>query len=223
MALFRFVRPGNKHRILNKLLGTGRSGSFDLHPNLQQWAIMDFSSTLPDIPIFSKDYDLALQDFYGSFIFNWWKRFNCETWTIILEVKEGHGTWNGREIAKGIRGRFTDNEPVAVLTRATIRLHKLRSFWTKVPPVSRQFFRQPGVLFSLGIGESPLVHQATFSIWESLEKMRAFAYNSIEHRDVIQKTRKENWYKEEMFLRLSPILTAGSLKGVNPFPLTPEG
>ena len=69
---------------------------------------------------------------------------------------------------------------------------------------------------SFGIGEVPLYRQATFSVWESVEDMKAFAYQSAEHREVIQKTRDENWYSEELFARFKLIASFGTLKGADP-------
>jgi hypothetical protein len=37
-----------------------------------------------------------------------------------------------------------------------------------------------------------------------------------QHVEVIQKTRNENWYSEEMFIRFKPIASFGSLNGNNP-------
>jgi heme-degrading monooxygenase HmoA len=47
----------------------------------------------------------------------------------------------------------------------------------------------------------PLTKQATFSIWESEAEMKAYAYKMRAHQEVIKRTRDENWYSEEMFLR----------------------
>jgi heme-degrading monooxygenase HmoA len=47
----------------------------------------------------------------------------------------------------------------------------------------------------------PYFKQATFSIWESKAAMKAFAYGSQHHKDVVAKTRKEDWYSEDMFVR----------------------
>jgi heme-degrading monooxygenase HmoA len=73
-----------------------------------------------------------------------------------------------------------------------------------------------GYLHSIGIGEAPFFRQATLSIWASMEKMKAFAYGSKEHADVIRKTRKEDWYSEELFARFKVISSSGKLNGVNP-------
>jgi hypothetical protein len=46
--------------------------------------------------------------------------------------------------------------------------------------------------------------------------MKAFAYGSKEHADVIRKTRKEDWYSEELFARFKIISSSGKLNGIDP-------
>jgi heme-degrading monooxygenase HmoA len=102
---------------------------------------------------------------------------------------------------------------IAVLTRATIRLNKLSAFWKNVETVSSQMRTAKGFITSVGIGEVPFIKQATFSIWQSKEYMKQFAYNMQQHAEVIKKTRKENWYSEEMFVRFKIVASSGSLRG----------
>lgn len=132
---------------------------------------------------------------------------------------EGHGTWNGKEVfgtyppvaeVANYSGR------IAVLTRATIRLHKLSAFWKQVDRVAETMSTAPGFITSVGIGEIPWIKQATFSVWESREQMKQFAYRMREHQDVIRRTRQEKWYSEEMFVRFAIISTRGTLRGVDP-------
>jgi len=101
-----------------------------------------------------------------------------------------------------------------LLTRATIRLKKLALFNEHVEEVSNDMRKADGFLFSVGIGESPRLKQATFSIWQSKEQMKQFAYKMKDHAEVIQKTRKENWYSEDMFVRFKVLKTWGTIKGV---------
>jgi hypothetical protein len=135
----------------------------------------------------------------------------------VLELIEGHGSWDGKKLTPDTKNNAKTTGPIAVLTRATIKLGKLRNFWQNVAPVSDQMKHAGGLIMSIGIGEIPLIRQATFSIWDSMDHMKAFAYSMHEHREVIKKTRKDKWYSEEMFLRFKPITTMGSLKGHNPF------
>lgn len=72
------------------------------------------------------------------------------------------------------------------------------------------------MIVSLTIGEAPFFRQATFSIWDNLESMKEFAYNSAEHLDVIRKTRQEDWYSEELFARFALISASGNLNGKDP-------
>ena len=103
-----------------------------------------------------------------------------------------------------------------MLTRATIRLNKLKGFWGNVDGVAALMTSARGYINSYGIGEAPFYRQATFSIWESVDDVKAFAYRSREHADVIKKTREENWYSEELFARFKPIGSFGTLNGKDP-------
>ena len=82
--------------------------------------------------------------------------------------------------------------------------------------VASQMNSAPGFITSVGIGEVPWIKQATFSIWESKEQMKQFAYKMQEHAEVIRKTRKENWYSEDMFVRFKILASYGSLQGHDP-------
>ena len=46
--------------------------------------------------------------------------------------------------------------------------------------------------------------------------MKQFAYKTNNHAEVIKKTRKENWYKEEMFTRFTILASYGTLNGHDP-------
>jgi hypothetical protein len=146
----------------------------------------------------------------------WLCFFRCEVCTIELIPIEGHGTWDQKP-AFGILPKSSEYEgPVAVLTRATIRFSKLSAFWSSVDQVARQMQLAPGFIRSFGIGEVPFIKQATFSIWQDKSGMKSFAYQMQQHRTVIQRTRKENWYSEDMFVRFIPKSVTGTVKGENP-------
>jgi hypothetical protein len=77
----------------------------------------------------------------------------------------------------------------------------MRNFWKHVDGVAMQMAAADGFVQSYGLGEVPFVRQATFSIWQSKQHMREFAYRMHEHKEVIRKTYSERWYREEMFVR----------------------
>lgn len=198
MALFHFPLYFNKKIAFYKLMGTGRNGSFDIWPDLSQWSIMLFYDQKLQQPINAKT---TASHLLGPFIMAWLNLFHSKLRIIHLEPYAGHGTWDNQSF---INQRKTSEEPtgkIGVLTRATIRLSRLTAFWKAVPSTSFQLEKQPGFLYSIGIGEVPLVKQATFSIWASEADMKAYAYQMRAHQEVIRKTRNEKWYSEEMFLR----------------------
>lgn len=188
-----------------RLLGSGHNGTFDLSPDWQQWGLL---AVWDDREAFDSFYD-------QSFIAKWWDLFASEKWTILCEPLQCHGKWDGKEPFGDINIENYKG-PVAVLTRATIRLNGLKNFWANVDVVSELMKRSRGFVMSLGVGERPVYKQATFSVWDSLDDVKAFAYGSKEHVEVIKKTRDEGWYSEELFARFKPIASMGTLNHADP-------
>ena len=228
MAIFRLPLVFKKQIGFWKLMGTGKNGSFDKTPDLSQWAIL-----VVDKPqFFPQDQDWKsleepaaasnyLKNRYGAFITAWWRLFNCEIWTIVLEPIEGHGLWDGNQPFGPVPIKSDYEGPIAILTRASIKLNKLKDFWDNVDQVANSMAGAPGFLHSFGIGEVPWIKQATFSIWTSKAAMKAFAYQMQEHTNVIAKTRREKWYSEDLFMRFKPLASFGKLQGVDPLKQKP--
>ena len=214
MAAHRFPFWFNKNISFFKLLGCGKNGTFDKHPDWQQWGILAVNRQSLNITETSDEN--LIQQLYGSFIGKWMRFFKCETWTIFLEPIEGHGSWDGKQPFGDLEKNTPYEGPIAILTRATIRLSKLKSFWQNVNGVAGQMANADGLISSIGIGELPFIKQATFSVWQSKDAMKQFAYQMHQHTEVIKKTRKENWYSEDMFVRFKPVKTFGTIKGSNP-------
>ncbi len=107
-------------------------------------------------------------------------------------------------------------EPVAVLTRATVRWRHVPPFLRSVPAVDAHLHTADGLLRAVGIGELPVGRQATFSLWRDAEAMTRFAYRTAEHVDVVQRTRDHGWYGEEWFARFEPLAWTGTWDGGHP-------
>ena len=205
MAVHRLPLAMRKECRFWQLLGSGRNGTFDLQPDWQQWGLLAVW-----------DDSEAFDEFYqNSFVARWWKALAYERWTILCEPLQSHGKWDAQEpFGQPDIKNYTGS--VAVLTRATIRLSKLKGFWSNVDSVANIMADAPGFITSIGIGEAPVYRQATFSIWKSIDDVKAFAYASREHAEVIKKTRNNNWYSEELFARFRPIASFGTINGVDP-------
>src|SRR4051794_13563161 len=104
MALFRLPLLFNKKIRFRKLLGCGKNGTFDIHPDWRQWGILTVSSfkfPVEQIQITKnndKSQTLNYKLLYGAFISLWWKFFRCEVYTIVLQPIEGFGTWDGKQV-----------------------------------------------------------------------------------------------------------------------------
>jgi hypothetical protein len=205
MALFRLPLSFNKKISFFKLLGSGKGGKFVKSPDWRQWGIFTVSDTA----------DIDNIKLYGSFINKWLSFFNSETWTVFLEPIQSHGKWDRKE-PFGVLSKENYEGSIAVLTRATINLSKVKAFWKDIEAVATTMENTAGFKMALSIGETPFVKQATFSVWESKESMMSFAYKMHQHNDIIRKTRVDKWYKEELFARFKIINTVGTINGKNP-------
>jgi hypothetical protein len=117
-----------------------------------------------------------------------------------------HGQWGGRDPFAGMTPvAAPEPGPWIILTRATIRPAKLSAFLGAVPSAATHLSEQPELLNSVGVGEAPLLYQATVSLWRTLPSIQGFAYSHGIHKNIVQRTRQERWYREELFARLCPV------------------
>ena len=172
-----------------KMLGTGAGAGFSLRPDFSTYALLTVWDTEQcKVKAFNKA--AVLQAFFDR---------SAEQRIFSLSPIHTHGNWSGQspfEVQKPL-----GDKPIGVITRATLNPNRLLDFWRHVPQASRAIKQAKGVGFFKGIGEWPFVQQATFSVWESAEAIRTFAYVSQAHASIVKKTRQRKWYKEDMFNR----------------------
>jgi hypothetical protein len=187
-----------------KMLGNGKNG-FDIMPDFSQYSMLACW----------KNADEAEHFFSQNQYFKEYVADTEENYHIQMALIHTKGSWEGKNPFEGGNVGYDPKNPIIVLTRARIRTNKLLGFWKNVPQVKHAITHSSGLLTAFGIGELPLVEQATLSIWQNPDFMKNFAYQKTSHKDVVQKTRQQNWYAEDLFARFSPTATQGTYQGTD--------
>jgi hypothetical protein len=184
-----------------KVLGTGDGRTFTLRDaDPRRWGVLCVweDEAQADAPVIAG-----------------WRRLAHEEWRVDLALVHARGRWARQEpfgtpVASGHHG------PVAAITRARLRPSRARTFRRAVPAVVGDLAEQPGLRFSIGIGEAPIGLQGTFSVWASAADLTAFAYRGAAHRAVVRRTPQIGWYAEELFARFAIVRTVGTIGGEDP-------
>lgn len=185
-----------------KLCGSGTGEGFTPVPNTAVYAIL---ATWPDAEI--------ARNRAQSGIFARYINRASENWTVFLQPTSTRGAWSGKEPFQP--SHSTQSGPLAALTRATIKPRILARFWRRVPNISAMIGKDPNVAFKIGIGEVPMLHQVTFSIWPSEKAMSGFARTGP-HADAIRAVREEGWFREELYARFAVHSDIGTWNGTSP-------
>ena len=204
MAILRIPLWLSKTCSFWKLMGSGKEARVDLPPDFKHWGIISAWDNEDDCNAFYKN----------SIVIKWFKFFGIEEFTILLKPLSSHGLWSGVQPFTVDKSNVKNEGKIAVITRAGIRLSKVKEFRTNIKRAADAMSVAPGYILSAGIGELPFVMQATFSIWENAESMKNYAYKNYDHADVIKLTRERKWYSEELFARFEIIRSEGSLNGI---------
>ncbi|GAA4427118.1 hypothetical protein GCM10023188_09860 [Pontibacter saemangeumensis] len=189
-----------------KMLGSGQGRSFSLKPNFRRYGLLCTWETEA-----AADFFLLHSPYMQAY-----QQHTDELWTVKLLPYQQHGQWDGKEPFAPVLSEKYSQGPIAVLTRASVNWWRLPAFSRFGVRTSKSLDAAEGLYCSIGLGELPFVRQATFSVWESVEAMKAFAYKDPQHQEVMRRTRAENWYSEELFARFRPISSTGTWDGQDP-------
>ncbi|ESW61374.1 MAG: spheroidene monooxygenase [Rhodobacter sp. CACIA14H1] len=189
-----------------KLCGSGTGEGFTPRPNWGVWAIL---ATWPDEAT-------ARAATATSPVWARWRRKARESFTLFLDPLSARGAWAGVNPFLPDAGAAPVHGPLAALTRATVRPSRALKFWDRVPSISAVIGSDPNVAFKIGIGEVPLLHQVTFSVWPDTASMAAFARGDGPHGRAIRAVRDGNWFDEELYARFRLLGTAGTWGGTDP-------
>ena len=197
MGMDRFVLRRSKNVGFFKSLGTGKGETFTpSDANALRWGLI---VEVQDIDSFDQ-----------SFVVKQWRKNSASEFRDLLEPISSHGQWAMQE--PFIATAKDWNGPVAAITRARIKWHQNFRFWSSVPPITMSLKSAPGLISAIGIGEAPIGLQGTFSLWESAEAIKNFAYKGAAHQKAIADTSAFNWYSEELFARFAVREIRGSLE-----------
>jgi len=182
-----------------KPLGTGSGNGFSIRP--------DFS-TFGFIAVFETE--TLAKDFLKSTTLQEYTKTATSYSNVLLYTIKSHGEWSKQNPFQASTP-FDKSKPLGVITRATIKPSLAHKFWRYVPSVSKSMNNYKELIFSKGIGEFPLLMQATFSLWSDAESMMNYAYQNPKHAEMVKKTRELGWYSEELFARFQPFYQEGDL------------
>lgn len=213
MGLARIDLPRTPGLRFWKLCGSGTGEGFTPVPNTAVWAILaEWESEA-----------IARARVAHAPVFERWRHHADESWTVFLQPLASRGRWGGvaafeGEAAGGCPWSRIGAEagPVAALTRATLRPATALRFWGRVPDISAAIGLDDRVVFKIGIGEVPLMHQVTFSIWPDAASMAHFAREDGPHARAIKAVRAGGWFREELYARFRILGDEGRWDGGHP-------
>ncbi len=183
-----------------KLLGSGQDGGFGLRP----------STTRQGMFLVFDDAACATEFIARAPLMHAYRERTRELFTARLSAYSVRGTWSGTPLQ--CAAQAPDAGPIAALTRASIRPAAAARFWRHAPPSQAGLAQARGCLLAAGLGEAPVLRQATFSVWDSVRSMDAYA-RSGPHLAAIRASVSQNFFSESMFVRFVVHEVRGTWKG----------
>lgn len=178
-----------------KVMGSGYGGGFGLRPSASRQALFCLF-----------DSETAANAFLSSSVAKEYADRSREFCTVKLRAYSSKGTWSGASMA--ITAEQPVNGPIATLTRASIRPSRARAFWKMQPDSEASLLEASGCMMATGIGEAPLLRQATFSLWSSVQAMDNYARSGA-HLAAIRAAHQGGFFSESMFVRFAPLALTG--------------
>jgi heme-degrading monooxygenase HmoA len=186
--------------LFSKVLGSGFEGGFGLRPSPSRqgvFALFESFQTAQNFIDYSPLFH-AYQERSQEFCWATLKTFSCR------------GSWDGMNFQANTEPPIQG--PVAALTRASIKISKAHAFWRHAPPSQSSLEGAKGCQLAVGLGEAPFFRQATFSLWDGLADMNAYARTGA-HLEAIQAAQHHGYFSESMFARFVPLRVHGQWQG----------
>ena len=131
-----------------------------------------------------------------------WRKKSISEFRVVLDPIAATGLWSKQKPFEPSAPANFEGQVVAI-TRARIKASQTTRFFKSVPPVTASLHSSAGLISTIGIGEAPIGLQGTFSLWESMQAIKDFAYKGAAHQKAIAQTSEFNWYAEELFARFA--------------------
>lgn len=185
-----------------RVLGSGREGGFGLSPGLRYQGLMVFFDEEQQARDFAAKAP-AVRDRLAR---------SEQSLVAVLCATSARGSWGGVPMQAGAPGDAGPGHPIAVLTRASIRPMQAATFWRHSPASERALARTEGCSLAVGLGEAPVLRQATFSLWDSAEAIDAYARHGA-HGHAARNAWRDGWFSEWMFVRFRVLSLQGQWQG----------
>ena len=191
MAIDRTFLRRTKGVAFAKMLGCGKGETFtpsDADPT--RWGCL----------VVTPENQLAQLD--SSKTVKAWRKKSVSEFRVVLDPIASTGMWSKQKPFEPSAPTNFQGQVVAI-TRARIKATQTMRFFKSVPPVTASLHASPGLISTIGIGEAPIGLQGTFSLWESMQAIKDFAYKGAAHQKAIAQTAEFDWYAEELFARFA--------------------
>ncbi|MBU3694964.1 MAG: spheroidene monooxygenase [Rhodocyclaceae bacterium] len=183
-----------------RVLGSGHDGGFGLRP----------SATRQGLFCVFEDDQTASDFLAGHDLVRRYRAHAREFFSVRLHSYSCKGSWSGVNLP-AVTAAPTSG-PIAALTRASIKPARAAAFWRKAPPAQVDLEHAEGCLLAAGLGEAPLLRQATFSVWCDVGDMDRYARSGA-HLEAIKAAHRHGFFSESMFARFVPVDMRGTYKG----------